>query len=244
MVVSGQDRDTSAALPVPDANRLYTRHHNTATTTTTTRAAHEHGGRKGGGERVGEKRGEGVTTTSHPQSSRGQITYKTSRDVLTTPHPPTHPPMQRKDVTSLVCLPVANNAIAGVCYGRGTRLVIRGRDDPRVLVVELHRPDVVQVPQQGEQATPKLVVPDLVCFRVGAGAPCMYDRCPHIWGERGGGVEGRCVLFIDRPGAIQRHTTGAPKTCYTWKVQRSSRWSKRLRYIQKRIARQKPRRQH
>lgn len=40
-------------------------------------------------------------------------------------------------------------------------LVIGGRDDPRVLVVELHRADVVQVSQKREQAAPKLVVPHL-----------------------------------------------------------------------------------
>ena len=41
------------------------------------------------------------------------------------------------------------------------RLIIRSRDDPRVLGVELHRANVVQVPQEREQATPKLVAPHL-----------------------------------------------------------------------------------
>jgi len=44
------------------------------------------------------------------------------------------------------------------------RLVVRGRDDPRALVMHLHRADVVQVAQQREQASTQLVVPhfDLV----------------------------------------------------------------------------------
>ena len=42
-----------------------------------------------------------------------------------------------------------------------TYLVIGGRDNPRVLVVELHGADVVQVAQKSEQTTPQLVVPHL-----------------------------------------------------------------------------------
>ena len=40
-------------------------------------------------------------------------------------------------------------------------LVITGRDHPGVFLVELHCPDVVQVPKEGEQTSSELVVPDL-----------------------------------------------------------------------------------
>ena len=40
-------------------------------------------------------------------------------------------------------------------------LVVAGGDHPGVLLVELHRPDVVQVAQQREEASPQLVVPHL-----------------------------------------------------------------------------------
>lgn len=63
-----------------------------------------------------------------------------------------------------------------VCSSEGTRaggrvllantkaayhLVIRGRDDPGVLVMELHSSNVIQMTLQGEQAPAELVVPDL-----------------------------------------------------------------------------------
>lgn len=87
-----------------------------------------------------------------------------------------------------------------------TRLVIGRRDDPRVLVVELHRPDVVEVAQQSEQATPELVVPDLFVCRAGA----------RVWGvSRGDDVEGTAVrlLFTDdsKLDVNTRHTTGRQK---------------------------------
>lgn len=48
-----------------------------------------------------------------------------------------------------------------------TNLVIRSRYDPRVLVVELHRPNVVQMPEESEKAAPQLVVPNLQPDTVG-----------------------------------------------------------------------------
>ena len=41
------------------------------------------------------------------------------------------------------------------------RLVVRGTQNPRVLMVELHCTNVVQMPKQCEQAPPQLIVPDL-----------------------------------------------------------------------------------
>ena len=40
-------------------------------------------------------------------------------------------------------------------------LVITRGDHPGVFLVELHCPDVVQVPKEGEQTSSELVVPDL-----------------------------------------------------------------------------------
>lgn len=40
-------------------------------------------------------------------------------------------------------------------------LVITGGDHPGVFLVELHCPDVVQVPKEGEQTSSELVIPDL-----------------------------------------------------------------------------------
>lgn len=44
---------------------------------------------------------------------------------------------------------------------RGTHLVVGSGDDPRILIVELNRADIVQVPEEGEETAPQLVVPHL-----------------------------------------------------------------------------------
>lgn len=68
-----------------------------------------------------------------------------------------------------------------------TRLVIGRRYDPRVLVVELDRPDVVEVAQQSEQATPKLVVPDLL-FRAERACTAVHSTDAHTLFFWAGGV--------------------------------------------------------
>ena len=53
------------------------------------------------------------------------------------------------------------DAGAGLPVPDADRLVVGGREDPGVLVVEHRRADVVQMAQQVEQASLQLVIPDL-----------------------------------------------------------------------------------
>ena len=53
------------------------------------------------------------------------------------------------------------DAVAALPVPDADGLVVGGREDPGVLVVEHRRPDVVQVAHQVEQATLLLVVPHL-----------------------------------------------------------------------------------
>jgi hypothetical protein len=62
----------------------------------------------------------------------------------------------------VVIVPSKNrDAVSGLPVPNTDGLVIGSRDDPRMLMVEVHSANVIDVPKEVEQATPLLVVPDL-----------------------------------------------------------------------------------
>ena len=53
------------------------------------------------------------------------------------------------------------NTTSGLPIPDADRLIIGGTQDPRIFIMKLHRSDVIQMAQQGEDTPPQLVVPDL-----------------------------------------------------------------------------------
>ncbi len=52
-------------------------------------------------------------------------------------------------------------AVSGLPIPDSDRLIVGGTDDPGIFGMEKRRPDVVQMPEKGENASPLLIIPNL-----------------------------------------------------------------------------------